>query len=182
LSWLIGLTAPLFSVLGKDVSGRDLILMAGGLFLIAKATHEIHDKLEGEIGHAVAKGRASFASVVTQIMLLDLVFSLDSVITAVGMVRVLWVMAAAIIIAVGVMLISVEWIAGFVDRHPTIKVLALSFLLLIGFSLVAESFHQEIPKGYLYFAMGFSVFVEALNLRVRQGSEPVKLHTRMVRE
>ena len=178
LSWLIGLTAPLFSVLGRAVSGRDLILLLGGLFLIAKATHEIHDKLEGETGHGNAKAAASFAGVVTQIMLLDLVFSLDSVITAVGMVRVVWVMAAAIIIAVVVMLFSVEWIAGFVERYPTIKMLALSFLLLIGFSLVAESFHQEIPKGYLYFAMGFSVFVEVLNIRARQRTgKPVTLRT-----
>jgi predicted tellurium resistance membrane protein TerC len=178
LSWLIGLTAPLFSVLGREVSGRDLILLVGGLFLIAKATHEIHDKLEGETGQGSAKAAASFKGVVTQIMLLDLVFSLDSVITAVGMVRVVWVMAAAIIIAVVVMLISVEWIADFVERHPTIKMLALSFLLLIGFSLVAESFHQEIPKGYLYFAMGFSVFVEMLNLKIRQrAGKPVTLRT-----
>jgi predicted tellurium resistance membrane protein TerC len=183
LSWLIGLTAPLVSVLGREVSGRDLILLIGGLFLIAKATHEIHDKLEGESGHGSAKAAASFGGVVTQIMLLDLVFSLDSVITAVGMVRVVWVMAAAIIIAVVVMLISVEWIADFVERHPTIKMLALSFLLLIGFSLVAESFHQEIPKGYLYFAMGFSVFVEMLNLKVRQrAGKPVTLRTPYVSE
>jgi predicted tellurium resistance membrane protein TerC len=178
LSWLIGLTAPLFSVLGHEVSGRDLILLIGGLFLIAKATHEIHDKLEGEAGARNAKAAASFGGVIVQIMLLDVVFSLDSVITAVGMVRVVWVMAAAIIIAVVVMLISVEWIADFVERHPTIKMLALSFLLLIGFSLVAESLHREIPKGYLYLAMGFSVLVEVLNLKVasRRG-KPVELRT-----
>jgi predicted tellurium resistance membrane protein TerC len=183
LSWLIGLTEPFFSVLGRAVSGRDLILLVGGLFLIAKATHEIHDKLEGETDHGSTKAAASFAGVITQIMLLDLVFSLDSVITAVGMVRVVWVMATAIIIAVIVMLISVEWIADFVERHPTIKMLALSFLLLIGFSLVAESFHQEIPKGYLYFAMGFSVLVEMLNLKARQrGVKPVELRQRFVEE
>jgi predicted tellurium resistance membrane protein TerC len=178
LSWLIGLTAPLFSVLGHEVSGRDLILLIGGLFLIAKATHEIHDKLEGEAGARNANAAASFGGVIVQIMLLDVVFSLDSVITAVGMVRVVWVMAAAIVIAVVVMLISVEWIADFVERHPTIKMLALSFLLLIGFSLVAESLHREIPKGYLYFAMGFSVLVEVLNLKVasRRG-KPVELRT-----
>jgi predicted tellurium resistance membrane protein TerC len=179
LTWLIGLTAPLFAVLGHEVSGRDLILLLGGLFLIAKATHEIHDKLEGESGTRTAKAAASFGGVIVQIMLLDMVFSLDSVITAVGMVRVLWVMAAAIIIAVGVMLISVEAISGFVERHPTIKMLALSFLLLIGFSLVAESLGQEIPKGYLYFAMGFSVMVEMLNLQVlKKHGRPVELHSK----
>ncbi len=181
LTWLIGLTAPLFAVIGHEVSGRDLILLLGGLFLIAKATHEIHDKLEGESGTRAAKTAASFGGVIVQIMLLDVVFSLDSVITAVGMVRVLWVMAAAIVIAVGVMLISVEAIAGFVERHPTIKMLALSFLLLIGFSLVAESLGREIPKGYLYFAMGFSVMVELLNLRVmKKHGQPVALHRKMV--
>ena len=181
LTWLIGLTAPLFGVFGHEVSGRDLILLLGGLFLIAKATHEIHDKLEGESGTRSARTAASFGGVIVQIMLLDMVFSLDSVITAVGMVRVLWVMAAAIIIAVGVMLISVEAISGFVERHPTIKMLALSFLLLIGFSLVAESLGQEIPKGYLYFAMGFSVMVEMLNLQVlKKHGTPVELRRRAV--
>ena len=181
LTWLIGLTAPLFGVFGHEVSGRDLILLLGGLFLIAKATHEIHDKLEGESGTRSARTAASFGGVIVQIMLVDMVFSLDSVITAVGMVRVLWVMAAAIIIAVGVMLISVEAISGFVERHPTIKMLALSFLLLIGFSLVAESLGQEIPKGYLYFAMGFSVMVEMLNLQVlKKHGTPVELRRRAV--
>ena len=181
LTWLIGLTAPLFGVFGHEVSGRDLILLLGGLFLIAKATHEIHDKLEGESGTRSARTAASFGGVIVQIMLLDMVFSLDSVITAVGMVRVLWVMAAAIIIAVGVMLISVEAISGFVERHPTIKMLALSFLLLIGFSLVAESLGQEIPKGYLYFAMGFSVMVEMLNLQVlKKHGTPVELRRKAV--
>jgi len=180
LAWIIRLTAPLFAVLGHEVSGRDLILMAGGLFLLAKATHEIHDKLEGEEGRANPKLAASFAAVIMQIMLLDVVFSLDSVITAVGMVRVVWVMAVAIVLAVGVMLISVEGISSFVDRHPTVKMLALSFLLLIGFSLVAEGLHQEIPKGYLYFAMGFSVFVEMLNTRMRRRvAEPVELRKAM---
>ncbi|HEY5658062.1 MAG TPA: TerC family protein [Myxococcota bacterium] len=167
LTWIIGLTAPLFALLGQEISGRDLILLAGGLFLLAKATHEIHDKLEGEAGHANPRGAARFGGVVFQIMLLDVVFSLDSVITAVGMVRVLWVMVAAIVIAVGIMFVSVEAIAGFVARHPTVKMLALSFLLLIGISLIAESFDHEIPKGYLYFAMGFSVFVELLNQKAR---------------
>jgi len=180
LAWIIRLTAPLFTILGHAVSGRDVILIAGGLFLLAKATHEIHDKLEGMEGHANPKAAASFAAVIVQIMLLDMVFSLDSVITAVGMVRVVWVMAAAIILAVGVMLISVEGISRFVDRHPTVKMLALSFLLLIGLSLVAEGLHQEIPKGYLYFAMGFSVFVEMLNTRVRRRTvKPVELRKAM---
>jgi len=178
LTWIIRLTTPLFAVFGHDISGRDLILLLGGLFLLAKATHEIHDKLEGESGRANPKGPASFAGVVIQIMLLDVVFSLDSVITAVGMVRVVWVMAAAIIIAVVIMLVSVETIAAFVERHPTIKMLALSFLLLIGISLVAEGFEHGIPKGYLYFAMGFSVFVEILNLQMRKRARrPVDLHS-----
>jgi predicted tellurium resistance membrane protein TerC len=172
LTWIIRLTAPLFALFGHEFSGRDLILVGGGLFLLAKATHEIHDKLEGESGHANPRGAASFGGVVFQIMLLDVVFSLDSVITAVGMVRVLWVMVAAIVIAVGIMFVSVEAIAAFVERHPTVKMLALSFLLLIGVSLVAESFHHEIPKGYLYFAMGFSVFVELLNQKARPKRPP----------
>jgi predicted tellurium resistance membrane protein TerC len=178
LTWIIRLTNPLFTMFGHELSGRDLILLLGGLFLLAKATHEIHEKLEGESGRANPKGAASFSGVVIQIMLLDVVFSLDSVITAVGMVRVVWVMAAAIVIAVIIMLVSVEAIAGFVERHPTIKMLALSFLLLIGISLVAEGFGHGIPKGYLYFAMGFSVFVEMLNLRMRRKApQPVDLHS-----
>jgi predicted tellurium resistance membrane protein TerC len=172
LAWIIRLTAPLFALFGHEFSGRDLILLGGGLFLLAKATHEIHDKLEGESGHANPRGAAGFGGVVLQIMLLDVVFSLDSVITAVGMVRVLWVMVAAIVIAVGIMFVSMEAIASFVERHPTVKMLALSFLLLIGVSLVAESFHHEIPKGYLYFAMGFSVFVELLNQKARAKRPP----------
>lgn len=178
LTWIIRLTNPLFTMFGHELSGRDLILLLGGLFLLAKATHEIHEKLEGESGRANPKGAASFSGVVIQIMLLDVVFSLDSVITAVGMVRVVWVMAAAIVIAVIIMLVSVEAIAGFVERHPTIKMLALSFLLLIGVSLVAEGLEHGIPKGYLYFAMGFSVFVEMLNLRMRRKApQPVDLHS-----
>lgn len=180
LAWIIRLTAPLFAILGHEVSGRDLILIAGGLFLLAKATHEIHDKLEGTEGRANPKAAASFSAVIVQIMLLDMVFSLDSVITAVGMVKVVWVMAVAITLAVGVMLISVEGISSFVDRHPTVKMLALSFLLLIGCSLVAEGLHHEIPKGYLYFAMGFSVFVEMLNTRIRKRAvDPVELRKAM---
>jgi predicted tellurium resistance membrane protein TerC len=178
LAWIIRLTAPLFAIFGQEISGRDLILLAGGLFLLAKATHEIHDKLEGDAGRSNPKGAASFGGVVLQIMLLDVVFSLDSVITAIGMVRAVWVMATAIIIAVVIMLISVEAIAAFVERHPTIKMLALSFLLLIGIALVAEGFDHEIPKGYLYFAMGFSVFVEMLNFQARKRArKPVGLRS-----
>lgn len=176
LSWIIGLTEPIFSVIGQEISGRDLILLLGGLFLLGKATYEIHERLEGEAGHASAKVAASFASVIIQILLLDIVFSLDSVITAVGMVDELWVMITAVVVAVGIMLWAAGPVSDFVNRHPTVKMLALSFLLLIGFSLVVEGLHQHIPKGYIYFAMGFSVFVELLNLRLRQKSDPVKLH------
>ncbi len=175
LAWMIRLTAPLFTVVGTNISGRDLILILGGLFLLAKSTHEIHDKLEGEEGHASGRVAASFASVIIQIMLLDIVFSLDSVITAVGMVDELWVMVTAVIVAVGIMMWSAEPISAFVHRHPTVKMLALSFLLLIGLSLVAEGFGHHIPKGYIYFAMGFSVFVESINLRLRRKATPVQL-------
>jgi predicted tellurium resistance membrane protein TerC len=175
LAWIIRLTAPLFDVLGQAISGRDLILIAGGLFLVAKSTREIHHKLEGEDRTEVAEG-VTFRSVIVQILLLDIVFSLDSVITAVGMVRQVEIMIAAVIVAVGVMLLSAGGIARFVDRHPTVKMLALSFLLLIGVTLIAEGFDQHISKGYIYFAMGFSVFVEMLNLRLqRGGEEPVRL-------
>lgn len=179
LAWIIRLTAPLFVVLEKEVSGRDLILIIGGMFLIYKATREIHDKLEGEEGHASARVAPSFAAVVGQIMVLDVVFSLDSVITAVGMADQLWVMVTAVILAVGIMLLAAASISAFVHEHPTIKVLALSFLLLIGCSLVGEGFDAHVPKGYIYFAMGFSVFVEMINLRVaktRKKVDPVKLH------
>ena len=175
ITWVMGLTAPLFTVI-QEISGRDLILILGGLFLIAKSTHEIHDKLEGEEGHGSAKVAASFVSVIVQILLLDIVFSLDSVITAVGMAEDVSVMILAVIIAVGVMLVSAGPISDFVERHPTVKMLALSFLLLIGVSLIAEGFEQHIPKGYIYFAMGFSIFVEMINLRVRKKTEPVHLH------
>jgi predicted tellurium resistance membrane protein TerC len=176
LAWVIRLKEPLFRVIGTNISGRDLILILGGLFLLAKSTHEIHDKLEGLEGRASTSVASSFASVIIQIMLLDIVFSLDSVITAVGMVDELWVMVTAVIIAVAIMMWSAEPINGFVHRHPTVKMLALSFLLLIGVSLIAEGFGHHIPKGYIYFAMGFSVFVEAINLRVRKKSKPVQLH------
>ena len=182
LAWIIKLTAPLFSVLGRDVSGRDLILLAGGLFLLAKSTHEIHEALEGEEGRDNPKGRASFAAVVGQIMILDIVFSLDSVITAVGMARHLEVMIAAVVLAVGVMMFAAAPISDFVHRHPTVKMLALSFLLIIGISLVADGLGQHIHKGYIYFAMGFSVFVEALNLRVRARRRPVELRDAVTAE
>ncbi len=175
LAWIIRLTAPLFSLLGHAFSGRDLILIAGGLFLLAKSTREIHDGLEGDAGHANPAGKAAFGSVVGQIMLLDIVFSLDSVITAVGMARDLPVMIAAVVLAVGVMMFAAAPISRFVHRHPTVKMLALSFLLMIGVSLIADGLGQHIAKGYIYFAMGFSVFVELLNIRVRARSAPVAL-------
>lgn len=183
ISWVIGLTEPLFSLLTLEVSGRDLILIAGGLFLLGKATLEIHHRLEGEEGQQSAKVAASFTSVIVQILLLDVVFSLDSVITAVGMVDEVIIMVIAVIFAAVVMIWSARSIGEFVERHPTIKILALSFLLLIGFTLIVEGLHQHIPKGYIYFAMGFSIFVEMLNLRIRaKGVEPVKLRKAYARE
>ncbi len=176
IAWIARLTSPLFTALGQEISGRDLILLVGGLFLLAKATHEIHEKLEGEDGTATAKVRASFTGVIIQILLLDIVFSLDSVITAVGMANELPVMMTAVVISVLVMLVAAGSISDFVSRHPTVKMLALSFLLLIGMSLVAEGLGQHISKGYIYFAMGFSVFVEMLNLRLQKKSKPVHLH------
>ena len=178
LTWVIGLTAPLFTVLGQEISGRDLILLLGGLFLLGKATFEIHDNLEGEEGHASARVKANFTSVIIQIILLDAVFSLDSVITAVGMVNNISIMIAAVVVAIAFMMLFAAPVGGFVHRHPTIKMLALSFLLLIGLTLIVEAFDVHIPKGYIYFAMGFSVFVEFLNMRLRKKSEPVKLHDR----
>ncbi|HEX6307174.1 MAG TPA: TerC family protein [Longimicrobiales bacterium] len=177
LSWIIGLTAPLFAVVGQEISGRDLILIAGGLFLVAKSTYEIHEKLEGEHGEKSKKVPPSFAAVIVQILLLDIVFSLDSVITAVGMVDEVGVMIAAVITAVAFMMVFAGPISRFVDRHPTVKMLALSFLLLIGVTLIAEGFEQHISKGYIYFAMAFSVFVEMLNLKLRpRAKEPIQLH------
>jgi predicted tellurium resistance membrane protein TerC len=177
LSWIIGLTDPIFTILNFHVSGRDLILLVGGLFLMGKATMEIHQKLEGVEGHSSAKVKATFWNVILQVMLLDMVFSLDSVITAVGMVDHVAVMIAAVIVAAGGMILSADALSNFVDGHPTVKMLALSFLLLIGFTLIVESLHQHIPKGYIYFAMGFSVLVEMLNLRLRKTDrEPIKLH------
>lgn len=180
LSWIIRLTAPLFTILGQEISGRDLILIGGGLFLIGKSTHEIHGKLEGAEGEQTSRTATSFGSIIVQILLLDIVFSLDSVITAVGMVDELAVMVAAVIIAVGVMLVASGPISAFVDQHPTVKMLALSFLLLIGVSLLAEGFDQHIPKGYIYFAMGFSVLVEALNLWARRRRDPLHLRNQPV--
>ena len=183
LSWIIGLTAPLFTVIGQEISGRDLVLIAGGLFLIAKSTHEIHSKLEGDEGTGSARVKSSFVSVIVQILLLDIVFSLDSVITAVGMVSEIWIMIAAVVVAVLFMMAFASPISNFVDRHPTVKMLALSFLLLIGVTLLAESFDRHIPKGYIYFAMAFSVFVEMLNLRLRKShAAPVKLREPFVPE
>ena len=177
LTWIMQLTAPLFSVLGHEISGRDLILILGGLFLLAKSTMEIHEKLEGESEHGTGVRAVSFASVIVQILLLDIVFSLDSVITAIGMVDQLSVMVTAVVIAVGFMLFFSKYISDFVDRHPTVKMLALSFLLMIGLALIGEGFDMHIPKGYIYFAMAFSVFVELLNLRLRRRRAPVKLHS-----
>ena len=177
ITWVMGLTAPLFGLFGHDVSGRDLILIIGGLFLLAKATHEIHTNLEGDEGHKTAKVAASFGATIVQILLLDIVFSLDSVITAVGMADDVSIMIIAVVIAVGVMLVASASISGFVERHPTVKMLALSFLLLIGVSLLADGFGQHIEKGYIYFAMGFSVFVEMINLKIRSRAQPVQLHS-----
>jgi predicted tellurium resistance membrane protein TerC len=182
ISWVIGLTAPLFSVFGHEVSGRDLILVGGGLFLIAKATFEIHEMLEGEEAHMPGAAVASFGSVVAQIVVLDAVFSLDSVITAVGMVDELWIMVAAVVIAIVIMMFSAGAIGDFVHRHPTVKMLALSFLVLIGTALVAEGGGLHLPKGYVYFAMGFSVLVELLNQRVRARRAPVELRPTYVKE
>ena len=176
ISWMVRLTAPLFTVFGMEISGRDLILIVGGLFLIGKSTHEIHQKLEGERGQASARVAPTFTGVIVQILLLDVVFSLDSVITAVGMVNQIGIMVAAVMVAVIVMIGFAGAIGRFVERHPTVKMLALSFLLLIGMTLMAEGFDQHISKGYIYSAMAFSVFVEVLNLRAKKASEPVKLH------
>lgn len=182
LSWVIGLKEPLFAVYGHGFSGKDLVLLVGGLFLIAKSTHEIHGSLEGEEGQGSKKKYSGFVSVIIQIVLLDIVFSLDSVITAVGMVSDtygragIWIMIAAVLISIIAMMLFAGPIGSFVQRHPTIKMLALSFLLLIGVMLVGESFHQTIPKGYIYFAMAFSVLVEILNMRLRRKTDPVHLH------
>jgi predicted tellurium resistance membrane protein TerC len=182
LAWIVKLTAPLFTVIGRPISGRDLILIGGGLFLLGKSTFEMHERLEGEEEHAAGRRAASFVSVIVQIMLLDIVFSLDSVITAVGMVDEVAVMVAAVIVSAGIMMLAAESISAFVRKHPTVKMLALSFLLLIGMSLLLEGFGQHIPKGYIYFAMGFSVFVEMINLRIRAKAAPVHLRDRYSQE
>ena len=177
LSWVIKLTAPLFAVLNHEISGRDLILILGGLFLLGKSTHEMHQRLEGQEGESSARVAPSFAAVIAQILLLDVVFSLDSVITAVGMVDHLAIMITAVVLAVVVMLVFAGRISAFVENHPTVKMLALAFLLLIGTTLVAEGFDQHISKGYIYFAMAFSLFVEVLNLRARRrAADKVTLH------
>jgi predicted tellurium resistance membrane protein TerC len=178
LSWVIALTAPLFTVWAQEISGRDLILLGGGLFLLAKATFEIHENLEGGHGHASARVTPTFTGVIVQIFLLDAVFSLDSVITAIGMVEQIEIMIAAVVVAIVFMMFFAGPVARFVQHHPTVKMLALSFLLLIGLTLIVEGFAVHIPKGYIYFAMGFSVFVEMLNLRLRGKSEPVSLRER----
>jgi predicted tellurium resistance membrane protein TerC len=179
ITWVMSLKEPLFHVFERGLSGRDLILLTGGLFLIAKSTHEIHTNLEGEESHGGERAAASFATTIIQILLLDIVFSLDSVITAVGMADDVAIMVIAVVFAVGVMLIAARAISGFVQRHPTVKMLALSFLLLIGVSLMADGLGQHIEKGYIYFAMGFSVFVEMINLRVRAKAAPVRLHAKI---
>jgi len=175
IAWVVRLTAPLVTIAGRGISGRDLILIGGGLFLLAKATIEIHERLEGDEQHGGTRTAPSFAAVIAQIMALDIVFSLDSVITAVGMADDVSIMVAAVVLSVAIMVFSAEAVSAFVNRHPTVKVLALSFLLLIGISLVADGLGMHIPKGYIYFAMGFSVFVEMINLRLRRSS-PVALH------
>ena len=176
LTWVMGLVEPLFTVFKQHVSGRDLILLIGGLFLIFKSTREIHGALEGEEGEGSRKVYAGFANVIVQIMLLDIVFSLDSVITAVGMVDNVWIMIAAVIVSIIAMMLFAGSIGAFVQRHPTIKMLALSFLLLIGMTLIAEGLEFHIPKGYVYVAMAFSVFVEVLNIRLRKKAQTVHLH------
>jgi predicted tellurium resistance membrane protein TerC len=181
ISWMMGLTRPLFAVLGHGLSGRDLILVGGGLFLVGKATWEIYDKLEVEHVEQPGGGRGRFAAVLAQILVLDIVFSLDSVITAVGMANRLSVMVAAMVIAMLVMLASMGAVAGFVERHPSVKILALAFLLLIGVMLVADGMGQHVPKAYIYVAMAFSLFVELLNLRFRKRRQPVHLHGRFER-
>ena len=183
LSWIIGLTTPLFKVLQFSISGRDLILIVGGIFLLWKSTREIHQLLEGEEGEGSSAAGSTFAQIIIQIMLIDIVFSLDSIITAVGMVSQVSIMIAAVIASVGLMMLFAAPIGKFVSAHPTVKMLALSFLLVIGLVLIADGFGNHIPKGYVYFAMAFSVFVEMLNLRMRKRrAKPVELHERYTRE
>jgi predicted tellurium resistance membrane protein TerC len=179
IAWIMRLTAPLFEVFGQEISGRDLILGLGGLFLIWKATKEIHERLEGPADHGEATLKnVTFSGVLVQIALLDIVFSLDSVITAVGMANQIWVMITAVVLAVAFMMFTAGPVSSFVERHPTVKMLALSFLLLVGVTLIAESFDQHIPKGYIYFAMAFSVLVESLNLRASKAVKEAPVHLR----
>ena len=181
ISWVVRLTEPLVTLLGQELSGRDFILLLGGLFLLGKSTHEMHDQLEGDEGHSSARVAASFGAVIVQILFLDIIFSLDSVITAVGMADDIGVMIAAVVVAVGFMFIFAGTVSRFVEGHPTIKILALSFLLLIGVGLIAEGLNFHIPKGYIYFAMAFSLFVETINIRLRKSRQPpVALHSRYV--
>jgi predicted tellurium resistance membrane protein TerC len=179
LSWLVGLTEPLFTIIGTDISGRDLILALGGVFLVWKSTMEIHQLTEGVEGHASAKVKTSFAAIIVQVIIIDMVFSLDSIITAVGMVDEVSVMIAAVVVSVGLMMLFARGIGNFVSSHPSIKMLALSFLLVVGVMLIAEGFDHKVPKGYIYFAMAFSVAVEMLNIRMRKktsAARPVELH------
>jgi predicted tellurium resistance membrane protein TerC len=179
LAWLVGLTEPLFTITGAELSGRDLILISGGLFLVWKSTWEIHQLTEGEEGHASAKVRTSFTAIIVQVIIIDMVFSLDSIITAVGMVDEVSVMIAAVVVSVGLMMLFARAIGDFVSSHPSIKMLALSFLLAVGVMLIAEGFDHKVPKGYIYFAMAFSVAVEMLNIRMRKkkaAAAPVELH------
>jgi predicted tellurium resistance membrane protein TerC len=182
LTWVMGLTAPLFAVFGHSVSGRDLILIGGGLFLLFKSTHEIHSSLEGATGSTTTPAIAGFGVTLAQIALLDIIFSLDSVITAVGLARDLWVMITAVVVAVLVMMVAAKSIGDFVDAHPTFKMLALSFLILIGVTLIADGLGFHIPKGYIYFSMAFSVGVEVLNMRLRKPTAPVQLHKAIAEE
>ncbi len=182
ISWVMGLTRPLFTVLAKVISGRDVVLIAGGLFLVAKSTHEIHDKLEGTEGERSAKALGSYVGVLLQIMALDVIFSLDSVITAVGMVNKVGLMVSAIVVSIVVMMFFARAIGDFVHDHPTVKMLALAFLLMIGVMLIADGLGHHIPKGYIYFSMAFSLFVEMLNLRARKGTPPVELRSAYVGE
>ncbi|MBK9968412.1 MAG: TerC family protein [Holophagales bacterium] len=182
ISWVMGLTKPLFTLLGNVVSGRDLVLIVGGLFLVAKSTHEIHDKLEGAQGENSTRAFGSYGAVLAQIVALDLIFSLDSVITAVGMVNKVGLMVSAIVVSIVVMMLFAQAIGDFVHDHPTVKMLALAFLLMIGVMLIADGFGQHIPKGYIYFSMAFSLFVEMLNLRMKKKTPPVELRSAYVEE
>ncbi len=180
ITWIMKLTDPVFTILGNELSGRDIILITGGLFLLAKSTYEIHDKLEGEEHDSAGVAARSFAATIVQILILDIVFSLDSIITAVGIVSQIEIMITAVVISVIFMLIFAGPVSRFVDKHPTVKMLALSFLLMIGFTLIADGFDYHIPKGYIYFSMAFSIFVEMLNLKMRSKSvKPVTLHKKM---